>query len=174
MEALTAVVFASGVAIAFLFLPIEQAETALVGDITKVSLSEALITAILCFLVFFIIKKIYSQMVLINISEDLAKTEKINVKKYNFFYLGAIAIIVALGVKMVGGLLTAALIAIPVCAARNLSKNLFQYGLLATSFGVISAFLGILFFKFTGFPAGPLIIITSASIFLVSMVLKKS
>jgi zinc transport system permease protein len=173
MEALTAVVFASGVAITFLFLPIEQAETALVGDITKVGLSETVITAILCFLVFFIIKKIYSQMVLINISEDLAKIEKINVKKYNFFYLGAIAIIVALGVKMVGGLLTAALIAIPVCAARNLSKNLFQYVFLATSFGTISAFLGILLFKFTGFSAGPLIIITSASIFLISMIFKK-
>ncbi len=173
MEALTAVVFASGVAIAFLFLPIEQAETALVGDITKVSLSEAVITAILCFLVFFIIKKIYPQMVLINISEDLAKIEKINVKKYNFFYLGAIAIIVALGVKMVGGLLTAALIAIPVCAARNLSKNLFQYVFLATSFGATSAFLGIMLFKFTGFPAGPLIIIISASIFLISMIFKK-
>ncbi len=173
MEALTAVVFASGVAIAFLFLPIEQAETALVGDITKVSLSEALVTTILCFLVFFIIKKIYSRMVLINISEDLAKIEKINVKKYNFFYLGAIAIIVALGVKMVGGLLTAALIAIPVCAARNLSKNLFQYVFLATSFGAISAFLGILLFKFTDFPAGPLIIIISASIFLMSMIFKK-
>ena len=33
MEALTAVVFSSGVAIAFLLLPIGQAEAALVGDI---------------------------------------------------------------------------------------------------------------------------------------------
>ena len=32
MEALTAVVFASGVAVAFLFLPMERAEAALVGD----------------------------------------------------------------------------------------------------------------------------------------------
>jgi len=173
MEALTAIVFASGVAIAFLFLPIEQAETALVGDITKISLKEALITAILCLLIFFVVKKIYPQITLINISEDVAKAEKINVKKYNFLYLGAIAIIVALGVKMVGGLLTAALVAIPVCAARNLSKNLFQYTFLATFFGIISTFLGILLFKFTGFPAGPLIIMAGALIFLISMVLKR-
>jgi zinc transport system permease protein len=173
MEALTAVVFSSGVAIAFLFLPIEQAETALIGDITKVSLNETLVTTILCFLVFVIIKKVYSQMVLINISEDLAKAEKINVKKYNFLYLGAIAIIVALGVKMVGSLLTAALVAIPVCAAKNLSKSLFQYVSLAVSFGAISAFLGILLFKLSDFPAGPLIIIISALIFLISMIFKK-
>jgi len=173
MEALTAIVFASGVAIAFLFLPIEQAETALVGDITKVSLKEAIITAILCLLVFFVIKKIYPQLTLINISEDIAKAEKINVKKYNLLYLGAIAIIVALGVKMVGGLLTAALVAIPVCAARNLSKNLFQYTFLAGVFGIISSLLGILLFKFTNLPAGPLIIIVGASIFLISMIFKK-
>jgi len=173
MEALTAIVFASGVAIAFLFLPIEQAETALVGDITKISLRETIITVVLCLLIFFVVKKIYPQITLINISEDVAKAEKINIKKYNFFYLGAIAIIVALGVKMVGGLLTAALVAIPICAARNLSKNLFQYNLLATFFGIISTFLGILLFKFTHFPAGPLIIMAGTLIFLISMIFKK-
>jgi len=173
MEALTAIIFASGVAIAFLFLPIEQAETALIGDITKVSFGETIITAILCFFIFLIIKKIYSQMTLINISEDLAKAEGINVKKYNFLYLFCIAIIVALGVKMVGGLLTAALVAIPAAAARNLSKNLFQYTFLATSFGIISSFLGIWFFKLTGFPAGPLIILESGLIFLISLIFKK-
>ena len=173
MEALTAVVFASGVAIAFLFLPIEQAETALVGDISKVGFWDALLTIFLCLYLFLMVKKIYSKIILINISEDLAKSEKIEVGRYNLLYLGAIAIIVALGAKVVGGLLTAALIAIPVCAARNLSKNLFQYVFLATSFGATSAFLGIMLFKFTGFPAGPLIIIISASIFLISMIFKK-
>jgi len=173
MEVLTAIVFASGVAISFLFLPIEQAETALVGDITKVSLSEVIVTGALCLLVFFAIKKIYPQMVLINISEDIAKAEKTNVKKYNFLYLGAIGLVVALGVKVVGGLLTAALVAIPASASRNFSRNLSQYTYLATFFGIISALFGILLFKLTGFPAGPLIILTSGLIFLISVIFKK-
>jgi len=173
MEALTAIVFSLGVAIAFLFLPIEQAETALIGDITKVGVYETIITAALCSLIFFVIKKIYPKMILINISEDLAKTSEIDVKKYNILYLLAIAIIVALGVKVVGGLLTAALVAIPASTSRNLSKNLFQYTSLATFFGAISSFLGILIFKFTAFPAGPSIIIISSLIFLVSMIFKR-
>ncbi|RLC35346.1 MAG: metal ABC transporter permease [Candidatus Nealsonbacteria bacterium] len=173
IEALTAIVFASGVAIAFLFLPIEQAETALVGDITKVGLNEVVITVLLCLLVFFVIKKIYLQITLINISEDIARAEKINIKRYNLLYLGVIAIVVALGVKMVGGLLTAALVAVPVCAARNLSKNLFQYTFLATFFGIVSAILGILLFELTGFPVGPLIILMSAFFFLISLIFKK-
>jgi len=173
MEALTAVVFASGVAITFLFLPIEQAEAALVGDISRVRFAEAIILVVLAFLLFLVVKKIYPKIVLINISEELAQSEKVNIKKYNLIYLGSIAMIVALGVKMVGGLLTAALVAIPASAARNLSRNLAQYAFGAMMIGVVSSFLGILFFKLTGFPAGPLIILASTFIFLISLIFKR-
>ncbi len=174
MEALTAIVFASGVAIAFLFLPIDQAEAALVGDISKIGFWNALLTGFLCLFLFLMIKSIYSRMTLINISEDLAKSEEIDVRKYNLLYLGAIAVIVALGAKIVGGLLTAALVAIPAAAARNLSKNLFQFSFLGLVLGAASSALGILIFRVTGFPAGPLIVIVAAFFFLVSVVFKKS
>lgn len=172
MEALTAIVFAAGVSIAFLFLPIDEAETALVGDITNVSFGAMVINVLLCLLIFFTVKKIYPKMVLINISEDLAKAEKINIEKYNFIYLMAIAVIVALGAKMVGGLLTAALVAIPAAASRNLSKNLSQFSLFGLLFGALSALLGILLFKITGLPAGPLIVIFATLFFLISAIFK--
>jgi ABC-type Mn2+/Zn2+ transport system permease subunit len=174
MEVLTAVVFASGVAISFLFLPIKQAEAALIGDISRVSFWEAVISVIFSIFLFFIVRKIFPKMTLINISEDLAKVEGIDVKKYNFLYLGCIAIIVALGVKLVGGLLTAALVAIPAATARNLSKNIKEYSFLALFLGIFSAVLGILFFKFFQFPAGPMIILTSAFFFLLSLIFKRS
>jgi ABC-type Mn2+/Zn2+ transport system permease subunit len=173
MEALTALVFASGVAIAFLLLPVKQAEAALVGDITKVRLGEAVISVCVALLLFFVVKNIYSKIVLINISEELAKSEGVNIRKYNLIYLGSIAIIVALGVKMVGGLLTAALVAIPASSARNLSRNLAQYSFGAMIIGIISSSMGILFYKITGFPAGPLIILANTFIFLISMVFKR-
>jgi zinc transport system permease protein len=172
MEALTAVVFASAVAVAFLFLPVEQAETALVGDISKVGSWETVISVFAALFLIFVIKKIYSKMVLINISDDLAGSEGVNVKKYNLIYLALIAVIVALGVKMVGGLLTAALVAIPASAARNLSRTLSQYAFGAMIIGSISSFMGILLFKLTGFPAGPLIVLMSTAIFLISIFLK--
>ncbi len=173
MEALTAVVFASGVALAFLFLPIEQAEAALVGDISQVSFVETAVTAVLCLLIFLVMRKIFSKMLLISISEDLAKVEGIDIKKYNLIYLGCIAVIVALGAKMVGGLLTAALVAIPACAAKNLSKNMRRYSFLSPFFGAISAVSGIFLFQFFSLPAGPMIIISATLIFLISLVFKK-
>jgi zinc transport system permease protein len=173
MEALTAVIFASGVAIAFLFLPIGQAEEALVGNILKVNLWDSTISVVLTVLLFLIITKIYPKMILINISEDLAKSQGINLKKYNLVYLLLIAVIVALGVKIVGGLLTAALAAIPACSARNLSQNMFQYAFGAILIGIISSSLGIFISEFSGFPAGPLIILANAVIFSISTIFKR-
>ena len=63
MEALTAVVFSSGVAIAFLFLPIDQAETALIGDITKVGFWDTFLVVFLCLSLFLAIRKIYFKMI---------------------------------------------------------------------------------------------------------------
>jgi len=171
-EALTAIVFATGVAAAFLFLPIEQAEIALVGDIESIGLQGAIITVLLSIFIFFVIKKIFSAMILINISEDLAKIEKINIKKYNFIYLMAIAIIVALSVKLVGTLLTAALIALPAATAKNLSKSIKNYTILSFVFGILAPILGLAIFKSTGLPAGILIILSGALFFLISVFVK--
>ncbi len=169
MEALTALVFATGVAIAFLFLPVEQAETALVGDITKTGTRDAAISIATCVLLILVVNRIYPAMVLINVSEDLAASAGIDVKRHNFLYLILIALVVALGVKMVGGLLTAALVAIPASTARNLGSNLRQYAWGATAAGMLSAVIGILLFHLTGVPAGPLIVLVSAGLFLLSL-----
>jgi zinc transport system permease protein len=169
MEALTAIVFATGVGIAFLFLPIDKAEAALIGDISKVGFYETGAAVILGGVAFIVVNRCYSDIMLVSIHEDLAKTEGINVKLYNLIYLLAIAIIVALGVDLVGGLMTAALVAIPAAAARNVSRTLTQYGLTSGGFGIISAIVGILSSTFSGLPAGPLVILTSAVIFAITI-----
>lgn len=177
MEALTGLVFASGVALGFLILPFSkehQLEKALIGDITKISFGDTILVIILCSLIFLAVRKIYSKLVLAEISEDLAKTEGIKVRKYNFLYLASIAVIVALTVKLVGGLLPVALIVIPALTARNVSKNLFQYSFGALIFGAASAILGIFLSKSSGLPAGLLIILVGAFIFLVSIFFRKS
>jgi ABC-type Mn2+/Zn2+ transport system permease subunit len=169
MEALTAIVFASGVALAFLFLPLDQAETALIGDISRPGPGATALSVAASLAVALAVRGSYSKLVLINISEDLAASEGVPVKRYNLYYLLSIAVIVALGVKMVGGLLTAALVAIPSAAARNVARNLRQFSLGAMAVGVVSAVVGILLFRLTGFPAGPLVILVSAAIFLLTL-----
>jgi zinc transport system permease protein len=173
MEAVTAVVFAAGVAITFLFLPEEKAVPALIGDISQITFLATLIVTLLSLAIFFITKKIYSKMILAGISEDLARVQGSNFRKYNLIYLLGIALTVALGVRIMGGLMTAALVAIPASTAKNMSKNLTQYSYGGLILGSLACILGILGFRFTGLPAGPLIVIVGAFFFLVSLGLKR-
>ncbi len=173
-ETIIAILFSASLAFAFLFLEEHELHEALVGDISKIGILEGTITIFLCLFIFLLLQKIYQKLLLISISEDLAKSEGIDLKKYQLLYLLSISAVVALGVKFVGGLLVAGLTALPAASARNLSKNLKTYKNLSPLFGAISAILGISIFKFTNFPAGPLIIVSSFVIFLFSTIFKKS
>jgi ABC-type Mn2+/Zn2+ transport system permease subunit len=174
LETLTAVVFSSSVAVAFLFLPIEEIELALIGDISQLTLRTTLLSVFLSIVAFFIVKKIYKKMVFMAVSEDLAKSEGINVDKYNLIYLLAVALVIGLGIRIVGSLLTAAIVSIPAAASRNLSTNLKQYAYGGLLTGGLSAVIGIVIYQVFSIPAGPAVIISSAGLFLLSVVFKKS
>lgn len=60
IEALTAVVFASSLAVAFLFLPEGKTSQAIIGDITNISVQITAITVLLSIAIFFLIKRIFS------------------------------------------------------------------------------------------------------------------
>lgn len=111
---------------------------------------------------------------LINIDEELSKAEKINVDKYNLIYLLTIAIVIGLGVYLVGGLITAALIAIPGASSRNVSKDLSSYQKLAVFFGVLSSIVGISVAHLLNLPTGPMIIVVNALVFIYSLAFAKT
>ena len=169
LEALTAVVFSASLATAFLFLPKEEIDIALLGDVSQITPVTVLITIVISVLLFFTVKKIYASMVLASISSDLAQTSGVNLKLNNALYLICIAVTVALGVRIVGGLMTAALLAIPACTAKNISSNLSQYTMISTIAGSLACVLGVVGYAISDIPAGPLIIIASALLFLVSI-----
>lgn len=172
-EALVGIIFVASLAIGFLIIPKLELLEALFGDISKVSPAMTIASVIFSILIFLIIKSIYSDLVLASVSNDLAKSEGIKVKKQNFIYLISIAAIVALGIKIVGSLLVGALVIIPAATARNLSKNLKGYYIGSTILGILSCLFGGFLFKLTGLPAGPLIIITSTLFFLISLASRK-
>ncbi|MHA1917817.1 MAG: metal ABC transporter permease [Candidatus Ranarchaeia archaeon] len=172
-EALAAVVFPPSLAIAFLFLPENKTAQALIGDISQITIIPVIFTTFLCIVTFVIINRISKDILFTNISEDLAKSEGINIEKNSFIYLACIAIVVALGVRIVGGLLTAAIVSIPACTSSNISKNNQQYAYGGMVIGLMSGIIGVLTFSITNIATGPLIIITSVIFFIISVFFKK-
>jgi hypothetical protein len=63
--------------------------------------------------------------------------------------------------------------AIPACAARNVSVNLVEYSYGGFLFGSLSCIIGMVAFKRTGLPIGPLIVIATTFFFLISLFIKK-
>jgi zinc transport system permease protein len=173
LETLTAIIFSSSVALAFFFLPHEEIEIALIGDISQLSLMTTAFSVVLSGLVFFVVHRIYRQMVLIAISEDIARSENIPVERYNLIYLLAVALVIGLGIRVVGSLLTAAIVAIPAATSRNLSHNLRQYLSFGAIAGALAALMGIGINYFFHLPAGPAIILSSATLFLLSIPLSR-
>jgi len=173
MENLAAIIFASGVGTALLFLPIDRAEEALIGSIEKITPWETALVVILSVLVFYVIKRLYQKMMLMTVYEDLAVMEGINVKLYNLLYLLSIAIVVALGVYLVGGLITAALIAIPTASAKNVSGGLRSYKIWAIVLGIIAVIAGIFVARFSHLPTGPMVVVSSVLLFLISVIFRK-
>jgi len=171
-ETLVGVIFVFSLALGFLITPQPDLIEALVGDISRVSLTDAIAAIVLSLAVFFVVRKIYQRMILVSLSEDLAVANRINIKKCNLIYLLAIAVIVALGVKVVGSLLIGALVIVPAATSRNFSKNMRQYVCWSIILGMTSCVLGILLFKLTGFPVGPLTILISIFLFFVSLLLR--
>jgi ABC-type Mn2+/Zn2+ transport system permease subunit len=171
VEALTAVVFSFSLALAFFFLTTKHVKTALIGDITQVRLPMTLMSLLLCTAIFLSVKKMAPKIVLLSISRDLGKSRMIKSQVINFIYLMSVAVLIALGVRIVGGLMTAALVAIPACTSRNLiHANLYGYMFLSMAFGVLSCGIGILLYVLTGINAGPLIIIVSSVFFAGSLI----
>jgi ABC-type Mn2+/Zn2+ transport system permease subunit len=174
LETLTAVVFSSSVAIAFLFLPKEEAVQALIGDISNLTLTTTVLSVFFSLVAFMIVRSIYKKMVFIAISRDLAESEKINTDRCNLIYLFAVALVIGLGIRVVGSLLTAAIVSIPAATSRNLSLNMKQYAYGGALAGSLAAIIGILLFKFLSIPAGPAIIISSAGLFILSAFFKRA
>ncbi len=171
-ETLVGIIFVLSLAIGFLVTPQPDLIEALVGDISRVNFFDTALAIILSILVFFVVKNIYNKIILSSLSEDLAAANKINAKKLNLIYLFAIAVIVAIGVKVAGSLLIGALVIIPAATAKNISKNMRQYVCWSLIFGALSCLSGVLLSVFVGFPAGPLTILAGILFFGFSLIFK--
>lgn len=172
-ETLVGVFFTLSLALGLLLTPEPELLEALFGDITQVTNLDLIITLVAVAGIFLIMRKISNNLMLGIISKELAQALKIPVNKVNFIFLFLVAVVVALGLKIVGTLLMGALVIIPAAAAKNTSVNLSQYTNLAILFGGLSAAGGLLISYFFGITPGPTIVLTAGLIFLGTLVFKK-
>lgn len=167
-EALIGVFFTASLALGVLLTPEPEIFEALFGDIDKVTNLDGMAIIFGAFLIFIVTKLISKKIMLGIVSEDLAKSQKINVSKINLIYLLMVGLVVALGVKFLGTLLTGALIIIPAVMAKNIAKSIKSYHTIAILTGLMSSVLGIIVAKIIDLPTGPSVVLTSIGLYILS------
>lgn len=172
-ETLVGIVFVLSLSVGVLITPDTEILEALFGDISKVYVSDTVVSVAASILIFLVMKKIYPKMMLAYVSEDLALANGIRIQKYNLIYFLSIAAIIAFGIKVAGSLLMSAFIIIPAASSRNISRSMTQYSYLAMFIGAVCAAGGVLLSETIGWPVGPVVILLNAVIFGVTLILKK-
>lgn len=172
-DAIVGLIFTLALAIGILVTPEPELLEALFGDISKVGILDAVLAILFSLLVFAGMRLIKSKMVLSLLSPDFAKAQGVKIDLLNLIFLALVAIVVALGVKVVGTLLMGALVVIPAIAAKNIARNLKSYGLWSTAFGMLSGVVGIYLAANFNLPPGPIVVLASVAVFVASLVFKK-
>ncbi|HET7099482.1 MAG TPA: metal ABC transporter permease [Patescibacteria group bacterium] len=172
-EALVGVFFTASLSLGLLITPEPELLEALFGDIDKIGRLDGLLVLIGSVIIFTVTAIISKKLLLGVVSEDLAKAQKIDVKKINLVYLLLVALVVALGVKFLGTLLTGAMVIIPAVTAKNLAKSIMSFHLLSIIFGVAVSVIGIIVAKYFGISSGPSVVLTGIAFFAGSYIFKK-
>ena len=139
----------------------------LFGDILAVTLSDIYIIWFGVIIGLALIYWRWSPMLISTLNEELAYSNDINPKREKLFLTLALAVTVAVSIKVVGLLLISALLIIPAAAARNISQTPETMVITTAIIGVISAVSGLQFSYFFNSPPGPSIVCVSLVFFLI-------
>ncbi len=172
-EALVGVFFTASLSIGLLLTPEPELLEALFGNIDKIGLMDGILTLFGSILIFVVTAAISKKLLLGVVSEDLAKSQKINIAKVNLIYLLLVALVVALGVKFLGTLLTGAMVIIPAATAKNLAKSIKSFHYLSVGLGVTSSVVGIVLANNFGISSGPAVVLVSVGLFIFSFIFRQ-
>ncbi|MGA3291950.1 MAG: metal ABC transporter permease [Candidatus Microgenomates bacterium] len=172
-EALVGVFFTASLSIGLLLTPEPDLLEALFGSIDKIGLTDGLMTLVGAIVIFVVTFYISKKLLLGIVSEDLAKSQKINISKINLVYLLLVALVVALGVKFLGTLLTGAMVIIPAVTAKNLARSIKEFQLLSILFGGVGSLGGILIARFLNMASGPAVVLTAVVFFVISFIFRR-
>lgn len=144
----------------------------LFGSITTVTTLDVYIITILSIVVISVILLFYKELVFITFDEDAAKVSGIKTKLINTLLIFLAAITVSLSIPIVGVLLIAALIVIPVVSALQFKQSFIKTIFYAEGISLFSVISGILLSFYLNLSTGGTIVLIMLAIFILTFILK--
>jgi len=147
-------------------------ESYLFGDIRAVTAMDVTIIWVGAALVLALVIWRWSALLTATLNPDLAYAGGINPKREQLILTLALAVVVAVAIKVVGALLISSMLIIPAATARAFCKTPESMAFIATLIGVISAIGGLLASIVWSTPTGPTIVCVAALLFIMSNILR--
>lgn len=140
----------------------------LFGDILSVTKQDLWVIFAGVVFVLGVLAFIWKPLLSLTVHEELAQVEGVNIKLISAIYTLLIAVLVAVAMKVVGALLVTSLLIIPAASAKRFSKTPEQMAFFSVVSGAIAVVLGLTASFLWDTPAGPSIVVSASSLFLLS------
>ncbi len=145
----------------------------LFGDILALRPQELLWIGLIDLLGFGILAILWQGLLALTVHEELAAVEGRRVMALRLGFMLVLALFVALAMKLVGILLTVAMLIIPAAAARRLARTPVQMAVGSAGIGVLAVMLGLFSSMQYNTPAGPSVVVVAALLFIALMALPR-
>jgi len=171
-------IWAIGMAIGLIFIYFTPGYAAdlmsyLFGNILLSTNQDLIYIMILNVLIIFSVVFLFKWLVAVIFDEEFATITNIKVFPLYLFLLILIALSVVVLIRSVGVILVIALLTLPASSAQLVSKRFKNIIFIAIFLAVFSNVLGIVLSYYLNWPSGPVIVFTSAIIYLFFLVYKK-
>ena len=173
-----AILFYTGIALGVVFLSLGQSFGSsvfgyLFGSIITVTRTDVATIAVLSLIVLAAVVVFFRDLVAITFDEDLARASGLPVQRRNFGLAVLTALTVVVGIRVIGVLLVAALLAVPAAASLQLARSFRSTLLLAVAFGETSCLAGLMASYYLDLAPGGTIVVSAVLLFLAALIARR-
>ncbi|NKB26811.1 MAG: iron chelate uptake ABC transporter family permease subunit [Rhodobacteraceae bacterium] len=149
-------------------------EAYLFGDILTVTVRDLLVIWGGAILVLGLLLWRWAALLTATLNEDLASAAGLDPARERLVLTLALAVVVAVALKVVGALLIGAMLVIPAAVAQSLARSPEAMAILAVIAGMLAVLGGLAGSYFFDTPAGPSIVVAAAVLFVASLLVRRS
>ncbi len=145
----------------------------LFGSIVTVKQTDVYIIAALGIIVIAVVIALYKELVFLTFDEEAAQVSGIPTRAINIILIMLAALTVSLAIPIVGVLLIAALIVIPVVTALQFRKSFIKTIFIAEVISILATIGGVFASYYLNLSSGGMIVLLTIAVFVVTLLIKK-
>jgi zinc transport system permease protein len=138
----------------------------LFGNILSISRGDVIIAISVSLIVLLVVYFYYHEILSLTFDEEFAKASGINAERINALIVMLTAVTVVLTMKIVGVMLTSALLILPAVSAFQVARGFRNAIIIACAVSLVSVFSGIVLSFFMNLPAGASIVVVNFLLFI--------